>query len=205
MMHKLELQEQSWAPESGTPILSRDSLRAVLTSNELLMHGQARCAELEAQAQAQYQQNYERGRAQGRAQAELEYAQKLIESALIQLSALDGLETQLVAVVGSALDKIMGAIECDEVIAAQVHQHLSRLRQSKLIALTCAQSVAPQLQNELGPYFNSPLLLALSVDPELDAAQVRLTTPTGNVQAQLELVLPLLQRQIAQVYPEAAQ
>ena len=203
-MHKLELQEQSWAPESGTHMLSRDSLRAVLTSNELLTQGQVRCAQLEAQAQAQYQQNYERGQAQGRAQAELEYAQKLIESALIQLSALDGLETQLVAVVSSALDKIMGAIERDEVIAAQVHQHLARLRQSKLIALSCAPSAAPQLHSELGPYLNSPLLLALSVDPELDAALVRLTTPTGNVQAQLELVLPLLQRQIAQVYPEAA-
>lgn len=193
----LVLQEHCWVPQGGTRCLSQESLETIERSNELLAQGQAQSAELAAEAERLYQQNYEAGRAQGRAQAELEYAQKLIASALTQLSALDGLETQLVEVVSSALDKIMGATERDELIAASVQRRLAHLRQSKLITLMVAPEQVAALQSVLKAY---PLLVTVGADSALDAAAVVVTTPTGSVRTKLELVRPLLQQEIAQVY-----
>lgn len=204
MAHKLVLNGLCWSTDESTQLLSGAALSALLKSNELLQQGKAQCDELAAQAEALYQQNYHKGRLQGRAQAQLEYAHKLIESALIQLSALDGLETQLVEVVSSALDKIMGATEREDLIAAKVHQHLTSLRQSKLISLSVAPKNIPSLQSQFAPYFKADsLVLALKADESLEQDEMVVTTPTGSLTTKLELVVPVLEQEIAKVYVKA--
>lgn len=165
-------------------------------ANEIIKQAKARAEEIETEAKAAYEEQKELGYKHGLDEGSLKVSELMIETVDKTVSNFESLENRLIEIVQSALKKILGEIDKDDMVKRVVRNALEAVRNQKKVTLMVSPSQGTIMREDLEKLmreFPSVSYIGVETDPRIEAGGCLLETDMGKVDASIEIQLKAIQ------------
>lgn len=181
----------------GSPVLKASDYACVLEANRTLDEAKRQAEKIVREAQELYESERKRGFEEGLLEAKLEMTEQMISTVEQTVEYLAAVEQDIVDVVGDALEKVIGQIDRDDLIAKTVTYALQVVRSEKSVTVRVAPQSVAGLKAKLNEILASyPAIIELQIQPDsrLDARGCIIESPIGIVDASLDVQLSALRK-----------
>lgn len=170
------------------PIVRAGAFSTMCDARTLLDRAREDAARIVDEARSAFEAERKRGFEEGSEVARLEMSAQMIEVVGNVVDYISAAEQDLVAVVGRALERILGEMPADELIVQVVRTALAALRTEKQLTLRVAPDNVSRVRERLGEILSPyPLIVDVHVvaDNRLGATGCILESDIGVVDASL--------------------
>jgi type III secretion protein L len=193
--------EVAFAPEAR--VIRAADYAAWIEGAAFLEAAKAQAAEIARQAGAAYEAEKARGYADGRAEAAAAAAEHQIEAVAKLVDWLDRVETQMADLVVQATEKILGALDDEELLKRVVHNALKVMRTQRQVTLRVAPEMVGTVQRhlvEIMAGYEGVTFVDVSPDARLGRGGCILESELGIVDASVEVQLAALRRALQRAF-----
>jgi type III secretion protein L len=184
-----------WRP-SG-PIVRAEEYRALLDAEGLLEDARGEAARIVAEGQAEFERQRELGLALGRRQAAEERAALALEASAETIRSLRNAEEKLVDLVVKTARKVIGEIDVRERAPGLIRTALTSLTAEGKAKIRVAAEDLPAARDAIrGTGASADEFVELAVDPRLKPGACVLETPSGVIDAGLDVQLAAIERSL---------
>jgi type III secretion protein L len=186
------------APE--TRVLKARDYMALAMADEVLKDAHQKAAALAAEAKKQYEAEKARGYAEGQELAKAEFAEQIMDTVAQTVDYFAQVEKQVSGVVMSAVRKILGDMDDEEVVVRAVRKALDVVRDQQEITLRVSPEQVEGIKAKIGDIVrgtDGTGYLNVVADPHFLPGACRLETELGVVDVSLDLQLAALEKALA--------
>jgi len=175
--------------QPGERVLRASEFAMLADAEAMLAHASAKADAIIADAKTAFEQECQRGYAEGIAKAKMVQAEEMIETVVKTVDYLAQVEQEMVALVTSAVKKIVGDLNDEQRILAVVKNALSVVRNQKQMTLRLHPSQIESVQNHVNELLSAyPGVGYLDIIPDgrLQRDACILESDIGMVEASIE-------------------
>lgn len=194
------LNNKRWEIDPSIKIIKKDLLGVYCDANEIVDKSKELALDIETKANEDYQKRFNEGYEKGCEEGKGEYALKIMETVLSSVDSLEGLEKQVVEVVTSSIEKIIGSFNADDLIVRVVRKSLSAVRGEKRILVRVSLQNEKIIRNDLRAFLLSDDgrsgYIEVLGDSNLGEGDCILETQLGVIEASLSSQLKILRESL---------
>lgn len=186
---------------SERKVLKENEYAALLEANTIIATAQKERERILQEAQRQYEQKELLGYRDGVARGQLEYARKAFASALDSASQLRALRQTMADMVVRAVTELADELEPRHLFAAALRRIEALVRDEAFVVLRVAPSQEGALREALAKVWQRDLNaqpVKVVADPSLADTACVAQTPSGEIDASLEIQITALRQAILQ-------
>ena len=169
-------------------VLKAEEYATFFDAQDIIQGAQERAAIIVAEAEEEYRRMQRKGYESGLEEGRIAMADKMIEQVAASVDYFASIEKTMVDVVTTAIEKIIGAIDDGERIAAVVHRALQYVRNQKKVLVRIAPEDVSFVQEKLNDIIRAyPGITFLDVlpDAKLTRGDCILESEVGVVNASI--------------------
>lgn len=190
------LQIKPGRPFACGSVIKASDFALLLRAKEVLATAQLQAAQIQKQAHEAFAEQKELGLAEGRKQADADNAERIFSAAGDAVDYFSGLESRLIQMVVSGVQKVVGDLTPEERIVGIARNALGELRDQKEVRIRVSPQeiafVQKRLKEVQSPYPGLGLVETLP-DPHLKPGHCILESPLGSVEASAQTQIAALQ------------
>ena len=185
-------------PEAGQRIIKAQDVARLLEAQDILDQARERAANIILEAEKVYALRHEQGYQDGKEEGKFELAEKMMETVMSSVDFIEGIESNLVNIVGQAIRKIIGDLDDNDRIVRVVRTALGSVRNQQHVTLRVAPADAEAISQDLAAMVQSSpdrtSFLDIIPDPRLEKGACLLESELGVLDASLEIQLKAMEK-----------
>lgn len=185
-------------PAAGQRIIKAGDVALLLEAQDILDQARERAANIILEAEKVYALRHAEGYQDGKAEGKLELAEKMMETVLSSVDFIEGIESNLVNIVGQAIRKIIGDLDDNDCIVRVVRTALGSVRNQQHVTIRVAPADAEAVSQDLAAMLQSSpdrtSFLDVLPDPRLEKGACLLESELGVLDASLEIQLKAMEK-----------
>ena len=193
------LKKQNLSAPAGKNFLKAEEYGQLLKANEILDAAHITASETIAQAHEIYEINKKKGYEDGLTEGRLEHAQKIMDTAIEAIEFFGTMENTIAKLVIECLEKVIEAIDKEELVLEIVKSGLAIARNEKRVVVRVCEDDLDAVQNSLSSLLQTYpgiSFLDIAADSRLKRGACLIESELGVVDSSLETQLEAIKRAI---------
>ena len=187
-------------PAPGTRILRAQEYANFLEAQNVLDCAQKQAQVIQEQAKEAYEARRKEGYDDGVMEGQMQQAEKMLETGMQAVEYLEGLERQIVEVVTTAVRKIIGELDREDLIVRVVRKALDQVRGRQRVVIRVSPEDEPKVREAFAAMLShgsSSSGYELVADQRMKRGDCMLESEMGVVDASLEVQLKAIENALA--------